>query len=145
MFAPVAVRYRQIAGNIPFQKVARVVCRRTPCYMTTIILSARSMKPTMILSAALMAAPAIAQTPAAIRVTMAAPVAKDGSVRAMATTWICVGTVCTGPEINGRFGEPRACREVAKAVGAVTAYAGPHGELSADELAKCNKSAKKTG
>lgn len=103
------------------------------------------MKPTMILSAALMAAPAIAQTPAAIRVTMATPVAKDGSVRAMATTWTCVGTVCTGPEINGRFGEPRACREVAKAVGAVTAYARPRGELSADELAKCNKSAKKTG
>lgn len=103
------------------------------------------MKLIPILSAALLAAPALAQTPAAIRVTMAAPVAQSGSVRAMATTWNCTGTVCTGPEINGRFGEARACREVAKAVGAVSAFAGPKGELSADDLAKCNKSAKKAG
>ena len=102
------------------------------------------MKLIPILSAALLAVPAVAQN-APIRVTMAAPVAKEGSIRAMATTWNCTGTVCTGPEINGRFGEPRACREVAKAVGMVAAYTGPKGELSADELAKCNKSAKKAG
>lgn len=100
---------------------------------------------TLTAAAALTGHTAIAQTTAPIRVTLAAPVAKDGPVRALATTWNCAGTVCTGPEINGRFGEPRACREVAKAVGAVAGYTGLKGELSADELAKCNKSAKKSG
>lgn len=113
--------------------------------MTTVILNDILMKLTLILSAAAMATPVLAQTPAPIRVTLAAPVAKDGPVRALATTWNCAGTVCTGPEINGRFGEPRACREVAKAVGAVAGYTGPKGELDTDELAKCNKSAKKSG
>ena len=103
------------------------------------------MKTLMILSAALLAVPALAQGPAPIRVTLAAPVAQDGSVKALATTWNCTGTACTGPEINGRFGDARGCREIAKVTGTVAAYATAKGELSADDLAKCNKSAKKAG
>lgn len=84
-----------------------------------------------------------AAAPAPIRVTLAAPVAKDGAVKALATTWTCTGTACTGPEINGRFGDARGCREIAKAAGMVAAYTTAKGELSADDLAKCNKSARK--
>lgn len=97
-----------------------------------------------LLLAALLAAPALAQT-APIRATMAAPVAQDGPVRALATTWQCAGATCTGPAINGRFGDARGCREIAHAAGAVTAYEGAKGALPADDLAKCNKSAKKAG
>ncbi len=99
----------------------------------------------LVAAAALSGPAAQAQTSAAYRATMAAPVARDGPVKALATGWNCAGATCTGPAINGRFGEPRACREIAKAAGAVTAFAGPRGEMSADDLAKCNKSAKKTG
>lgn len=95
-----------------------------------------------LLIALVVAAPALAQT-APIRATMAAPVAQDGPVRALATTWQCTGALCTGPAINGRFGDPRGCREIAHAAGAVTAYEGAKGPLGADDLAKCNKSAKK--
>ena len=101
-------------------------------------------KLTLTLAAALsLAGTAIAQAPAAIRVTMAAPVAQAGPVQAMATRWACAGTVCTGPVVNARLGDARACREVAKAVGAVAGYVGTRGELNADDLAKCNKSAKR--
>ena len=97
---------------------------------------------TAVILAALFAAPAIAQT-APIRATMAAPVAQDGPVKALATSWTCTGTLCTGPAINGRFGDPRGCREIAKVAGPVSAYEGVKGPLSADDLAKCNKAAKK--
>ncbi len=92
-------------------------------------------------AAAFLAAPAFAQGP--ITVTMAAPVAHDGAVQALATTWQCTGATCTGPEINARFGDPRACREIARAAGPVTAFASARGTLPADELARCNKAAKK--
>ena len=99
-------------------------------------------KSTITLAAALsLAGAALAQAPATIRVTLAAPVAEAGPVQGMATRWTCADTVCTGPALNARLGDARACREVAKAVGAVTAYAGTRGELAADDLAKCNRSA----
>lgn len=94
---------------------------------------------------ALAAQAVAAEAPQPIRATMAAPVAQDGAVRAQATSWMCTGALCTGPEINGRFGDARACREVAKAVGAVTAFSTGHGEFAAEDLARCNKSAKKAG
>lgn len=96
-------------------------------------------------AAALLGQTAIAQTAAPIRVTLAAPVARNGAVKALATSWNCVGTACTGAEINGRFGDSRGCREIAKVAGVVTAYATAKGELDAEELARCNKSAKKAG
>lgn len=94
------------------------------------------------LAAMLFAHAAVAETAAPIRVTLAAPVAQNGVVKAMATSWNCTGAACTGPAINGRFGDARGCREIAKVAGAVTAYVGARGELNADDLARCNKSAK---
>lgn len=94
--------------------------------------------------AIVLAGPAVAQRGGPIRVTLAAPVAQDGAVKALATSWTCTGTVCTGPAINGRFGDARGCREIAKVAGTVASYAGAKGELSADDLARCNKSAKTT-
>ena len=95
-------------------------------------------------TAVVLAVPALAQTGAPIRVTLAAPAA-TGTVKAIATTWTCTGAACTGPAINSRFGDARGCREIAKAAGAVTAYEGEKGPLGADDLAKCNKSARKAG
>ena len=85
-----------------------------------------------------------ADAPAPIRVTLASPVAQAGAVQGLATRWSCTGTSCTGPELNARFGDARACREAAKAAGVVTAYVSARGELAADDLAKCNKSAKRS-
>ena len=99
----------------------------------------------LFLALAALTAPALAQQGAPIRVTLAAPVAKDGTVKALATSWTCAGASCTGPAINGRFGDARGCREIAKVAGAVVAYRGAKGDLSADDLVKCNKSAKKPG
>lgn len=95
-------------------------------------------------AATVLAVPALAQAGAPIRVTLAAPAA-NSTVKAIATTWTCAGASCTGPAINGRFGDARGCREIAKAAGAVASYEGEKGPLGADDLAKCNKSAKKAG
>ena len=91
-----------------------------------------------------LAAPAIADAPATIRVTFAAPVAQSGAVQGLATQWTCAGATCTGPELNARYGDARACREAARAVGTVTAYQSARGALGADDLAKCNKAAKRS-
>ena len=96
------------------------------------------------LAAALVLSGAAAAQDGAIRVTLAAPVAQAGAVQGLATRWTCTGTTCIGPMGNARLGDARACREAAKAVGTVTAYEGPRGALGADDLAKCNKSAKPT-
>ena len=95
-------------------------------------------------AAVVLAVPALAQSGGPIRVTLAAPAA-NSTVKAIATTWTCTGASCTGPAINGRFGDARGCREIAKAAGAVAAYEGEKGPLGVDDLAKCNKSAKKVG
>ena len=86
---------------------------------------------------------AAADAPAPIRITLATPVAQPGPVQGQATRWTCAGATCTGPELNARLGDARACREAAKAAGVVTAYSSMRGELSADDLARCNKAAKR--
>lgn len=90
------------------------------------------------------AAAAIAQAPAPIRVTLAAPVAQNGAVQGLATRWTCVGTDCTGPAINARLGDARACREIAKVTGTIAVYQGMRGALGAEDLARCNKSARRS-
>lgn len=102
-------------------------------------------KLTMTLAALCLAGAATAQTPNPVRVTLAAPVAQAGPVQGLATRWNCAGTVCTGPASNARLGDARACREVAKAVGAIASYEGGRAAFAVDDLAKCNKSAKRAG
>lgn len=87
---------------------------------------------------------AAADAPTPIRITLATPVAQPGPVQGQATRWSCAGTSCTGPELNARLGDARACREAAKVAGTITAYTSARGELGAEDLAKCNKSAKRS-
>lgn len=96
----------------------------------------------LVLLAALFAVPAVAADPVPVRATLAAPLAAPLRVSSSAATWTCTGATCTGPASNARLGDARACRELVKAAGAAASYTGARGEMSADDLAKCNRAAK---
>lgn len=53
--------------------------------------------------------------------------------------WNCTGTSCTGSSDGSA--PARTCARVVKAFGPVTSFATPKGELSADQLARCNGAA----
>ncbi len=53
--------------------------------------------------------------------------------------WTCTGTSCTGSSDGSA--PARTCARVVKAFGPVTSFATPKGELSADQLARCNGAA----
>lgn len=102
------------------------------------------MRPVVLAIAALFAQPALAADPVPVRATLAAPLAAPLRVTSSAATWSCTGATCTGPASNARLGDARACRELVKAAGAAATYTGTRGEMSADDLARCNKAAKPT-
>lgn len=53
--------------------------------------------------------------------------------------WRCTGDSCTGPVDGARA--VNTCAKVAKAFGPVSSFATPKGELSAEELQRCNAAA----
>lgn len=53
--------------------------------------------------------------------------------------WNCNGNACTGAVDGARA--INTCVKVAKAFGPLASFAGPKGELSAEELAQCNAKA----
>jgi hypothetical protein len=84
------------------------------------------------------AAPAVAQAPAASRLTLADPGrAPAGRTIIDGANWRCEGVACTA---SGGVSQPaaRACRRVTQRLGPVTAFAWKGVELSAAELALCN-------
>lgn len=95
-----------------------------------------------ILLAALFA-PAALAAPAATSVsaTLATP-ASSARVTYGSVSWSCAGATCTAAPVAARLGDARACRDLAKQVGALTAFDGLRGALGAEDLAKCNRSAK---
>ena len=92
----------------------------------------------LFIAAALFAAPAIAQTPAATSLTLAdaakapsRPLIIDGA------RWSCEGLTCTA---SGGSEQPatRACRRVVQRMGQVTAFSWKGEALTAEQIAACN-------
>ncbi|MCW1383323.1 hypothetical protein OLX02_10855 [Novosphingobium sp. KCTC 2891] len=69
-------------------------------------------------------------------VTLAAPLASPKRFVDGETPWSCTGAECTAPRNTSR--PAIVCARVAKKVGAVTRFATPEGEMTAEDLAKCN-------
>ena len=96
------------------------------------------MRALLIAAALFVAAPAVAQAPAATSLTLV----DTASAPARATIidgarWSCEGATCTA---SGGTPQPatRACRRVVQKFGPVTAFSYKGVELSAEELAVCN-------
>lgn len=53
--------------------------------------------------------------------------------------WSCAGDACSGPVDGAR--PINTCFKVVKAFGQVSSFAGPKGELSAEDLQRCNAAA----
>jgi hypothetical protein len=92
----------------------------------------------LFIAAALFAAPAVAQTPAATSLTLAdaakapsRPLIIDGA------RWSCEGAACTA---SGGSEQPatRACRRVAQRLGPVTAFSWKGEALTDEQIAACN-------
>lgn len=54
------------------------------------------------------------------------------------TIWRCDGDTCRGRVVDTPLLKLRSCRAIARFAGRVTRYASASGELSADDLARCN-------
>jgi hypothetical protein len=92
----------------------------------------------LFIAAALFAAPAVAQTPAATSLTLAdaakapsRPLIIDGA------RWSCEGAACTA---SGGSEQPatRACRRVVQRLGPVTAFSWKGEALTDEQIAACN-------
>lgn len=96
------------------------------------------MRVLLVAAALFAAAPAMAEAPAATRLTLAD--AATAPVRATiidGARWSCEGATCTAA---GGTEQPatRACRRVVQKFGRVTTFSYKGVALSADELAVCN-------
>lgn len=82
-----------------------------------------------------------AQAPAAKAYTASLATALDTPQREVinGVLWNCAGDSCKGPVDGGRAG--KTCASVAKKFGPLTRFATPKGELTAEELQRCNGAA----
>jgi hypothetical protein len=97
-------------------------------------------KPLMSLAiASLIALPAFAGTQ--FTAQLATPKAERERVVAASAVWICEGETCTA-ELKSSKISLKACKGVAAEIGALTSFASANAEMDADDLAKCNQSAR---
>nr|WP_294848704.1 hypothetical protein [uncultured Sphingomonas sp.] len=90
---------------------------------------------------ALFAAVALIATPAFSANYTAKPVAPaDGKIIGRDISWACGPTACTGSTEASR--PVVLCQDLAKRTGAIGSFTINGRDMGADELAKCNKSAK---
>ena len=61
---------------------------------------------------------------------------------AESVVWSCAGTTCTA-ELDRKAPTVRICKKIAKEVGQLAALRNAKSELTAEQLAECNASAKK--
>ena len=67
---------------------------------------------------------------------------KDKRIVAESVVWTCAGTTCTA-ELDRKAPTVRICKKIAKEVGEISALRNTKSELTAEQLAECNVSAKK--
>ena len=82
--------------------------------------------------------PAVAAAPskAGYSVALASPLAAPAKQILNGVLWRCDGDACTGAADGSR--PVLACTRVAQTFGPVARFTGPRGDLSADDLARCN-------
>lgn len=85
---------------------------------------------------------AIAQAPPLARATLASPTDETGPIAVKDAVWRCVAATCSGASGDGKFGDISACRDLAKKIGRVATFSSARGELSPDQLIRCNQRAK---
>jgi hypothetical protein len=68
--------------------------------------------------------------------TLAAPLAAPRREIIEGATWRCEGDRCAAPANGGRA--MAVCGKVARKFGTITRFTSPQGELSAEQLARCN-------
>jgi len=73
--------------------------------------------------------------------TLPAPATK-ARVIAGGAVWACEGTVCVATAAPDNVASTKSCKDLAKAVGPVVGYASASFSLDAENLAKCNLSAR---
>ncbi|EGD60033.1 hypothetical protein Y88_1907 [Novosphingobium nitrogenifigens DSM 19370] len=82
------------------------------------------------------AAPVHAQSGGYYAVTLATPLTAPKDVILGDTLWHCAGTSCSAGQDPSR--PAIVCARLSRAVGAISRFATPAGDLPADDLAKCN-------
>lgn len=85
---------------------------------------------------ALSPATAAAQPQAGYSVTLASPLAAPRKRIVNGVLWRCEGDACAGAADGSR--PVVACRRIAAAFGPVARFTGANGDLSAEDLARCN-------
>ena len=104
----------------------------------TLLIAALSLTGTLATFAAA-AGPAHAAARGAYAVTLAAPLAEERREILDGTMWRCQGDRCGAPHDGGRA--LATCGKVARKFGPVARFASPKGEMSAEDIAKCNAAA----
>ncbi|PHY17914.1 hypothetical protein [Caulobacter sp. BP25] len=77
-----------------------------------------------------------------IAVTLDAPVAAKTKVVAGGAVFVCEGSECVSAQAPSRALTAVACKALAKEVGRVSTFGGESRSLDADDLIRCNASAK---
>ena len=77
-----------------------------------------------------------------IVVSLKTPVASKTKVVAGGAVFVCEGAECVSAQAPSRALTAAACKALAKEVGRVSAFGGDSKSLDAEDLARCNASAK---
>ena len=77
-----------------------------------------------------------------ISATLQSPLASKSRVVAGGALWACEGTSCVATSAVERTISVASCRELAKAVGALSAFGNGDKVFDAEALAKCNAAAR---
>ena len=93
---------------------------------------------TLSVTALLAAAPALAGT--LFTASLSEPVAERTTFVANRAVWTCEADTCTA-ELDRRSPTVRSCKKVAEEIGTLASFTSERGELSEEDLAKCNEAA----
>lgn len=104
----------------------------------------RSLAAVAALSASMLAGPLAGSALADGRIAAAldAPVAAKTKVVAGGAVFVCEGAECVSAQAPSRALTAAACKALAKEVGRVAAFGGDTKSLDAEDLTRCNASAK---
>lgn len=77
-----------------------------------------------------------------VSASLATPVAAKTKVVAAGALFVCEGSTCVASSAQGRTVTVSGCKELVRAVGAVTAFSNAKRAIEGDALASCNAAAK---